>query len=58
MFSRPDGHGEGGSVIPYGFYTRIATIDRTTYEPAAWAKDEADTLTNVPAHAPHGGLAG
>jgi hypothetical protein len=32
----------------YGFYTRIAIIDRTTYELAAWAKDEAGTLTNVP----------
>ena len=25
----------------YGFYTRIAVIDRTTYELAAWAKGEA-----------------
>jgi hypothetical protein len=32
----------------YGFYTRIAIIDRTTHELAAWAKDEAGTLTNVP----------
>lgn len=24
----------------YGFYTRVAIIDRTTYELAAWAKDE------------------
>ena len=32
----------------YGFYTRIAIIDRATYELAAWAKDEAGTLTNVP----------
>jgi hypothetical protein len=32
----------------YGFYTRIAIIDRTTYELAAWAKDEAGTMTNVP----------
>ena len=32
----------------YGFYTRIAIIDRTTYELAAWAMDEAGTLTNVP----------
>lgn len=33
--------------VDYGFYTRIAIIDRTTYELAAWAKDEAGTLTNV-----------
>jgi hypothetical protein len=32
----------------YGFYTRIAIIDRTTYGLAAWAKDEAGMLTNVP----------
>jgi hypothetical protein len=25
----------------YGFYTRVAVIDRTTYELAAWAKHEA-----------------
>jgi len=31
----------------YGFYTRVAIIDRTTYELAAWAKDEAVMLPNV-----------
>ncbi|MEA2300823.1 MAG: hypothetical protein QOE44_1358, partial [Solirubrobacteraceae bacterium] len=25
----------------YGFYTRVAIIDRTTYELAAWAKNDA-----------------
>ena len=32
----------------YGFYTRVAIIDRTTHELAAWAKDEAGELANVP----------
>jgi len=32
----------------YGFYTRVAIIDRTTYDLAAWAKDEAVTLPDVP----------
>ena len=32
----------------YGFYTRVAIIDRTTYELAAWAKNEAGQLANVP----------
>jgi hypothetical protein len=32
----------------YGFYTRVAIIDRTTYELAAWAKDEAAMLPDVP----------
>jgi hypothetical protein len=32
----------------YGFYTRVAIIDRTTYELAAWAKDEAVTLPDLP----------
>src|SRR5450755_3346796 len=32
----------------YGFYTRVAIIDRTTYELAAWAKDEAAMLNDVP----------
>ncbi len=32
----------------YGFYTRVAIIDRTTYELAAWAQDEAVTLPDVP----------
>ena len=33
----------------YGFYTRVAIIDRTTHELAAWANDEAGELANVPA---------
>ncbi len=33
----------------YGFYSRIAIIDRSTHELAAWAKDEAQTLEDVPA---------
>ncbi len=33
----------------YGFYTRVAVIDRTTYELAAWAKHEAAQLDEVPA---------
>ncbi len=32
----------------YGFYTRVAIIDRSTYELAAWARDEAGTLEDVP----------
>jgi hypothetical protein len=32
----------------YGFYTRVAIIDRSTYELASWAKDEAGTLDDVP----------
>lgn len=32
----------------YGFYTRVAIIDRSTHELAAWAKDEAGTLEQVP----------
>ncbi len=32
----------------YGFYTRVAIIDRSTYELASWAKDEAGMLANVP----------
>jgi hypothetical protein len=32
----------------YGFYTRVAIIDRTTHELAAWAKNEAGQLANVP----------
>jgi len=33
----------------YGFYTRVAIIDRSTHELASWAKDEAAALHNVPA---------
>jgi hypothetical protein len=29
----------------YGFYTRVAIIDRTIYELAAWAKTDAGTLS-------------
>ena len=32
----------------YGFYTRVAVIDRTTHELAQWAKDEVPTLDDVP----------
>jgi hypothetical protein len=32
----------------YGFYTRVAIVDRSTYELASWAKDEAGTLEDVP----------
>ena len=32
----------------YGFYTRVAIIDRSTWELAAWAKNEAGTLQDVP----------
>ena len=32
----------------YGFYTRVAIIDRTTYELAEWAKGEAAELPDVP----------
>ena len=32
----------------YGFYTRVAIIDRTTYELAQWAKTEATSLGDVP----------
>jgi hypothetical protein len=31
----------------YGFYTRIAVIDRTTYELAAWAKGEAAAVAGT-----------
>jgi hypothetical protein len=30
----------------YGFYTRVAIIDRTIFELAAWAKSEAGSLTD------------
>jgi len=32
----------------YGIYTRVAIIDRSTWELAAWAKNEAGTLQDVP----------
>jgi hypothetical protein len=32
----------------YGFYTRVAIIDRSTYELASWAREEAGTLQDVP----------
>jgi hypothetical protein len=31
----------------YGFYSRIAIVDRTTYELARWAKDEIGAIPNV-----------
>lgn len=33
----------------YGFYTRIAIIDRSTYELAAWAKDDGGMPDDLPA---------
>ena len=32
----------------YRFYTRVAIIDRSTFELAAWARDEAGTPEDVP----------
>ena len=32
----------------YGFYTRVAIIDRTTYELAEWARTEAGLLPDLP----------
>jgi hypothetical protein len=32
----------------YGFYSRIAVIDRSTYELARWAKDDLGEIENVP----------
>ncbi len=32
----------------YGFYSRIAIIDRTTYELARWAKEEIAQIEDVP----------
>lgn len=32
----------------YGFYSRIAIVDRTTYELARWAKDELAEIPGVP----------
>ncbi len=32
----------------YGFYSRIAIIDRTTWELARWAKDEIAQIDDVP----------
>ncbi|MCW2983683.1 MAG: hypothetical protein JWR63_1253 [Conexibacter sp.] len=32
----------------YGFYTRVAIIDRTTYELAARAKEDAEQLPDLP----------
>jgi hypothetical protein len=32
----------------FGFYTRVAIIDRSTYELATWAKEEAGTLEDLP----------
>jgi hypothetical protein len=32
----------------YGFYTRVAIIDRSTHELAAWAANEAGLLEDVP----------
>jgi hypothetical protein len=32
----------------YGFYSRIAIVDRTTYELARWAKDDIAKIDDVP----------
>jgi hypothetical protein len=32
----------------YGFYSRIAIVDRTTYELARWAKEEIAAIDDVP----------
>ncbi len=32
----------------YGFYTRVAIIDRSTHELATWAKDQAGAVPDVP----------
>jgi hypothetical protein len=32
----------------YGFYSRIAIVDRTTYELARWAKDDIAAVDDVP----------
>ncbi len=32
----------------YGFYTRVAIIDRTTYELSSWAKEDVGTLEDLP----------
>ncbi len=45
----PEERADALHQVFYGFYTRVALIDRTTHELAAWAKDEAGELANVPA---------
>ena len=32
----------------YGFYSRIAVVDRTTHELARWAKDDLTDIENLP----------
>lgn len=32
----------------YGFYTRVAIIDRSTYELASWAREDVGTLEDLP----------
>jgi hypothetical protein len=32
----------------YGFYSRIAVVDRTTHELARWAKDDLSDVENLP----------
>ena len=36
-----EGRADALHQVFYGFYTRVAVIDRTTYELAAWAKNDA-----------------
>ena len=44
-----DEHADALHQIFYGFYTRVAIIDRSTFELASWARDEAGELDGVPA---------
>ena len=39
-----EGHADALHQVFYGFYTRVAIIDRTTYELAEWAKDDAAAI--------------
>jgi hypothetical protein len=45
----PAGQADALHQIFYGFYTRIAIIDRTTYELADWAKSYAGKSPDAPA---------
>ncbi len=43
-----DGRPDALHQVFYGFYTRVAIIDRTTHELAAWARDEVGTVDDLP----------
>ncbi len=45
----PAGQADALHQVFYGFYTRIAIIDRTTYELAEWAKSYAGKSPDAPA---------